>query len=260
MTYPKTLLLHKPPGLTPLQAIELFKNKYPEYEHQTLSYAGRLDPMAEGLLLVLVNEENKKRHEYEQLSKVYEFEILLGFSTDTYDVMGCIVEEKPTVVTPSIDISIQTWVNAFLGVQTLSYPSYSSKPVHGHPLYWYAKRNLLHTIEIPQQSITIDTFTLISKKLYPAEELYTSIEQRLSVVQGNFRQKEIMKQWNKILYQSKETFSVYKCLLSCRSGTYVRGIVNQLSKDLGIPMLTFSIKRISIGNHLLFQPSVVSLS
>ena len=61
--------VYKPLGLTPLQAIVKFKKLFPDYANEKISYAGRLDPMAEGLLLLLVGEENKQRNEYEDLSK-----------------------------------------------------------------------------------------------------------------------------------------------------------------------------------------------
>ena len=64
----KVLLLKKKVGETPLEIISEFKKNNLEYQNQKLGYAGRLDPMAEGLLLVLIGEECKKRKEYEKHS------------------------------------------------------------------------------------------------------------------------------------------------------------------------------------------------
>src|SRR4051812_15345092 len=86
------ILLNKPLSFTPLQATLKFKQAFPEYADQKIAYAGRLDPMAEGLLLLLIGNETKKRKDYEALSKTYEFSILLGISTDTYDLLGKIKE------------------------------------------------------------------------------------------------------------------------------------------------------------------------
>src|SRR6185436_12995765 len=85
------ILLHKPLGLSPLEVIKLFKQQNFEYASATISYAGRLDPMADGLLLLLVNEENTQRKLYEALPKTYEFTVLLGVETDTYDILGKII-------------------------------------------------------------------------------------------------------------------------------------------------------------------------
>lgn len=54
------LLLYKPVSITPLELIEKFRLDNPLYKDSKLGYAGRLDPMAEGLLLILVGDENKK--------------------------------------------------------------------------------------------------------------------------------------------------------------------------------------------------------
>ena len=51
--------------------------------------------MAEGVLLLLVGDENKKRKEYEKLSKEYESGIVLGITTDSFDALGIINDVKP---------------------------------------------------------------------------------------------------------------------------------------------------------------------
>ena len=56
----KILKLYKKEGETPLEAIERFRRKNPEYRNEKMTYAGRLDPMAEGVLLVLAGNECKK--------------------------------------------------------------------------------------------------------------------------------------------------------------------------------------------------------
>ncbi len=84
----KTITIYKPVGLTPLQAIQKFKEKHPEYKKAKIGYAGRLDPLAEGVLLVLVGEENKKIREYLKFDKEYKAEILFGISSDSHDVLG----------------------------------------------------------------------------------------------------------------------------------------------------------------------------
>src|SRR5579871_234239 len=84
------LNLYKPIGKTPLEVIREFQIQNPEYQNVKLGYAGRLDPMAEGVLLVLVGEENKKRKEYERLKKEYEFTVLFGIETDSYDALGTV--------------------------------------------------------------------------------------------------------------------------------------------------------------------------
>ena len=88
----QVLNLYKQLGETPRERLERLRVQKPHYEHEVLSYAGRLDPMAEGVMLCLVGSANKRREAYLELSKEYVLDILFGFSTDTYDVLGRVME------------------------------------------------------------------------------------------------------------------------------------------------------------------------
>ena len=56
---PKYIILEKEVGQTPLQAVEIYKAKHPEFAEIPMAYAGRLDPMASGKLLILDREERE---------------------------------------------------------------------------------------------------------------------------------------------------------------------------------------------------------
>ena len=56
----KILSVYKPLYLTPYQLIQQLKKNYPEYANEKIGYAGRLDPLAHGVLLLMIGEENKK--------------------------------------------------------------------------------------------------------------------------------------------------------------------------------------------------------
>ena len=97
----KVVNVYKPISPTPLQVVEKFREKHPEYAESKISYAGRLDPLAEGVLLLLIDKENKKREKYQKLDKEYEFEVLFGAATDTYDLLGIVDDKPPKRVQPS---------------------------------------------------------------------------------------------------------------------------------------------------------------
>ena len=78
--------LYKEKGETPLECIERHQL------HRPYTYAGRLDPMAEGVLLVLEGEECKDRERYLSKDKTYEYECIVGIKTDTSDALGCITD------------------------------------------------------------------------------------------------------------------------------------------------------------------------
>ena len=84
----KVLNLYKQAGETPLECILRFKKDNPQFENVPMTYAGRLDPLAEGVLLVLSGKEVHRKEEFLNLRKEYEVEVLFGVGTDTFDVMG----------------------------------------------------------------------------------------------------------------------------------------------------------------------------
>jgi tRNA pseudouridine55 synthase len=84
------LILNKYVGETPLACMERFRAEHPEYEGVKMTYAGRLDPIASGVLLVLTGGRVHEKESYLGLPKTYECTALLGVATDTYDVLGMI--------------------------------------------------------------------------------------------------------------------------------------------------------------------------
>jgi tRNA pseudouridine55 synthase len=84
----QVLKLYKKVGETPLECLERFRKNHPKFKNQKMTYAGRLDPLAEGELLVLVGESCKNKEKYLKLDKEYLVDILFGFETDSYDLLG----------------------------------------------------------------------------------------------------------------------------------------------------------------------------
>ena len=83
-------LVNKKEGETPLAALERLCRDHGIYEKVT--YAGRLDPMASGLLLVLSGDDVYKKDSMLEHTKTYDFTILLGVATDTGDILGKVTE------------------------------------------------------------------------------------------------------------------------------------------------------------------------
>jgi len=234
-----TIYIWKPVGYTPLEITEKFKEKFPEYKEEKVSYAGRLDPMAEGVLVLLIGGENKNREKYLGLKKEYESEIVLGISTDTFDSLGLITDIN------ILDISkneINEHVKSFVGKQKQAYPPYSSKAVNGKPLFWWARNGRLDEIEIPIREIEIYSIELLSFERISAKELVDKIINQVKIIKGDFRQNEILKSWEDfgIGFKDKELIKI-KIKVNCSSGTYVRRIAD----DLG--GFAYTINRIRIG-------------
>lgn len=244
------LPVYKPIGHTPLDVIKKLKEINPTLVDTKIAYAGRLDPMAEGLLLLLIGDECKKREQYERLPKTYELEVLFGLSTDSYDILGLVdnfeLKQLPTHFNGLVNDHIQ----GLIGKHKQKYPPYSAGRVQGKPLYWWARNGRLDEVNVPEKEIEIYALQLINVTDRPVLDLEHDIISRIQLVHGAFRQEAIRERW-KIFFQHTRQgiFPVYRFSVSCSSGTYVRSLAHEMGKKLGIGAVTFSIKRSSIGHY-----------
>lgn len=258
----KLLNVYKPKGMTPLQTITLLREKFPEYENETIGFAGRLDPLAHGVLLLMVGEETtKEKDTYLNLPKEYEFETVFGVSTDTYDALG-IVTNKPMKQSnndlQSFKTQIEEFIKKKLGKQIQQYPPYSSKTVNGKPLYLWAREDKLSEIEIPKREIEIYHFKLIETNTITAKQLKNEIWKQIDSVSGDFRQEEIKNSWNTFFTANSEPktvnhFITARFRIACSSGTYVRSLVNELGEYLGTGAIAREILRTRTGSYILTE-------
>jgi tRNA pseudouridine55 synthase len=239
--------LHKKIGETPLECLERFRAANTEYSDVPMTYAGRLDPMAEGVLLVLAGEECKQKDKYLSLNKEYETEIIFGVSTDTYDLLGL-----PTfgVVRNINDKDIREALIPYTGKITQKYPVYSSKTVGGVPLFELARRGLVDDMEIPTREVNIYSIDVINTKEINSSDLEKLIKEKVSKVKGDFRQRDILESWSNLLTENKDViFRTVTLKVSCSSGTYIRGLAENLGRDIGTGALALSIKRTKVGEY-----------
>jgi tRNA pseudouridine55 synthase len=242
----KVIVLQKKEGETPLEALEVFRHKHPKYKDVPMTYAGRLDPMASGLLLVLAGEECKNKEKYLKLSKEYEFEVLFGFATDTYDILGKVNNCSDILQNDKMLVKqIKSNLKFFKGKFIQKYPIYSSKTVKGKPLFEYGRGDL--EVEIPEREVDVKNIKFLKIRKISKKKLLENIENRINKVKGDFRQKEILGTWRKELKQENNMFYIASFKIKCSSGTYVRGIANSLGEKIQIPALAFLIKRTKIG-------------
>tara|TARA_B110001469_G_scaffold109475_1_gene110665 strand:- start:220 stop:969 length:750 start_codon:yes stop_codon:yes gene_type:complete len=240
------IVAYKSIGKTPLEIINTLK-KYHEYSKTKMSYAGRLDPMAHGLMIILKDDECYKQHLYHNFSKTYEFKILLGISTDTFDILGKITNNSYSNINTN---TLYTTINSILGKQTQQYPPYSSARVNGHPLWYYAKHNLLHTITIPSKDIEIFKITITKEESINRTDLQNLVETNILKLdsKSNFRQTEILEKWGTILDINYKVITITSDV-SC--GTYIRSICNLIGDKIKVPALALDIYRTKVGDYIL---------
>lgn len=245
-------IVNKKVGQTPLECINELKKAEPKLAHLPLTYAGRLDPLAEGVLIILIGDECLKKDEYLKLEKVYEVDVLFGFATDTYDLMGKIINLDPAPLraklNTSFDEALYKILSQFTGRIKQSYPPYSSRTVDGKPLYQWAREGKLNEITIPSHDVFVEKIEIIKDGTIFGDKLLNKIKKDVSLVGGDFRQKEIINIWQDTLKEKKEeNFKTITLRIKCGSGVYVRGIAHEIGQTLGIPALALHIKRTKVG-------------
>lgn len=245
------LVLHKKEGQTPLGALENFKKKNPEYRGVSLTYAGRLDPMASGVLLVLAGKAIANKEKYLALEKEYCFKLLFGYATDTHDILGKVIKKK---------ISKESWLKSqdilkkklkeisqcFIGEIMQEYPNYSSKTVNGKALFVYAREKKL--VKVPSHQVKIKKLSFGDVKKMKPKRLYSIIEKRIYRVKGDFRQREILKIWKRVLMnRNAQIVYIMDARIVCSSGTYIRKIAHDIGVQIKIPALAWNITRTRVG-------------
>lgn len=244
----QVLNLYKQLGETPHERLERLRTQKPHYEHEVLSYAGRLDPMAEGVMLCLVGSANKRREAYLELSKEYVLDILFGFSTDTYDVLGRVMETGDAEGIEKAQIT--RGLNEFRGHIEQEYPPYSSKTVEGKSLFEWARQGALSALVMPSRAVTIYHIDVESVYKVPEAMLLQYIEDGVSRVTGDFRQEEVLRLWRRHLKKEGDReFPAATVRIECTSGTYARSIAHGLGQELGVPALALHILRTKVGDY-----------
>jgi tRNA pseudouridine55 synthase len=247
----KVLQLDKHPGETPLECLNRFKADNPEYAKEKMTYAGRLDPLASGVLLVLVGEECKNKEKYLKFDKEYELTVLFGLATDSGDVLGLIEEKKVGALNYFGNYKEKDFKDLLRKFQKSfkqKYPRFSSPVIAslakqsktGSPREYPRDDRPEKEVEI--KKIEFGGFGFVSKKYlrdFTLESIFS--------VKGNFRQNMIWSLWEKTLEtfpdQNLPTLTIK---VTCTSGTYMRVLAQSIGNEVGMPALALRIKRTRI--------------
>lgn len=127
------LLLYKEKGPTSFKAIEQVKK---QFKISKIGHTGTLDPMAEGLLVVLLGNATKIA-DYVDDTKEYEMQAEFGSATDTDDAMGKVINTLP--VPEDLAGKLKAKIPAFTGKIMQVPPAYSAIKQDGKKLYELAR-------------------------------------------------------------------------------------------------------------------------
>lgn len=203
----KVILINKEKGYTSRDIVNIVSKKF---NTKKVGHFGTLDPLATGLLIIGIGTCTKIGNYLPNDSKEYKVEVLIGTSTDTYDIEGTVLEKRE-----NINLSKETLehnLNSMIGTYLQEVPIYSAVKVKGRKLYEYARNG--EDVELPKKEVTIYSISDIS-----------------------------------ILNKNNETYFTFTTHVS--KGTYIRSLINDLSKKLDIPLCMSNLIRTKQDRFLL---------
>lgn len=147
------LVADKPAGWTSHDVVAAVKKKLGA---RKVGHLGTLDPMATGVLPLVVNKATKFAQFLDGGAKVYLATMELGVETDTYDSEGTVIAAHEVTATED---EIRKVLSGFMGKIMQVPPMYSAKKVNGVPLYKLARKGVVvkrdaNEIEIFENEIT----------------------------------------------------------------------------------------------------------
>jgi tRNA pseudouridine synthase B len=214
------ILVYKRKGKTSRNVVENISKKY----GVKAGHIGTLDPMAKGLLPILVGNSCKLSKYLMEHDKTYLVEMKFGYNTETLDIEGKILEEdihfrENNIVDNEFFDMIIMAMKKELGSKKQIPPIYSAKKLNGKKLYEIARKDKEKAIEMAKEKakeITIYNMYDISLK-----ELWDN--------------------------DPKDIVLSFK--VECSSGTYIRSLVRDIAENMGTIAIMTDLRRISVGNY-----------
>lgn len=168
------IIINKPKGFTSQDVVSKTKKIL---NVKKAGHTGTLDPLATGVLPVLIGNYTKLSKYLIEHDKVYRAKIKFGEQRETGDLEGKVVKTSDVKVS---DIeNIKFVLNKMIGEQMQVPPMYSAIKINGKKLYEYARNG--ETVEVPARKIEIYKLDLID-----FNEIEQSLEVEVSCSKGTY--------------------------------------------------------------------------
>lgn len=209
----KIIVVNKEKGYTSRDIVNIVSKRL---NTKKIGHFGTLDPLATGVLVLGVGTLTKLDNFNIFDTKEYIADVLIGTSTNTYDILGEVLEKKDVIIDKDI---LEKTLNNFNKTYQQEVPIYSAVKVNGKKLYEYARNN--EKVDLPKKEVTVSNMKLIST-------------------------------------YSKDKNNYFKFSCTVSKGTYIRSIINDLSKELGIPLCMSDLQRVRQGKFLIDDANSLS--
>lgn len=235
---------------TCLQMLDEVRREFEVLRHEKMSYAGVLDPMAEGWVPILVGKaENQNRLQHTQSAKEYKVGILLGIQTDSNDLMGIVERfENKNLRKAEILFEVVRRLEEFPSSYNQKVSAFANKKYRSKPLWWYK----LNEVDLPEEalverSVQILDGEIVSMQEITREYLVEEIVAMSEVFGESFRMPRVVPSWGKFFEEViMESFVVLEVRMVVSKGFFVREFVRDMSIETGVPMCVHTLKRTKV--------------
>jgi tRNA pseudouridine55 synthase len=150
------IVIDKPEGPTSHDVVARVRRVLGE---KRVGHAGTLDPLASGVIVVLVGQATRLSSYLTSDDKRYRAAVRLGFATTTYDRQGE-PQASPAPVPADVEPRLRATLDAWLGTHRQTPPAYSAKKIDGERAHRLARRgNAAAPAPVP---VTLKAWTLIA--------------------------------------------------------------------------------------------------
>lgn len=237
-------------------------------------YAGRLDPMARGKMIILTNRDTKNVNKYLDHGKLYNFDMIIGIDTKSHDCLSEIntisndllffKPEELTLKLQELTLKLQEFIKCYT-VQ--EYPIVSNYTIkHDNikkPLWWFYANGYLSEpsssstekykiIKLPTKNVTIFDYKINNIQTVQLNKLIELFVDRIKLIdnertQNELRTQDIIEQWEKIRDNSHNLQLItINMELTVSSGFYIRQFCNDFGKFISNGAIAFDITRLKI--------------
>jgi tRNA pseudouridine55 synthase len=147
--------VHKPSGPTSHDAVAWARRVF---DTPAVGHCGTLDPLATGLLLLVMGDSLKLQNRFTDEKKVYSGSFRLGVRTDSHDLAGKSLQSGPADPSGVTEERLREAFAKHTGEIRQQVPLYSAVKVQGRKLYEWARKGL--PVELPVKTVTVSRFDL----------------------------------------------------------------------------------------------------
>lgn len=198
-------------------------------KNRKVGHAGTLDPLAEGVLVVLTDEDTKKQRDFMNMEKEYVAKIAFGITTPMYDLEVLPNVSEMQISLKEVNKILEKILPKYIGEIEQKVPTYSAVKVKGKTLYKEARKGKLSDIKLPVKRITI----------YEIEVLGSGMEEIVTK-------------------DGKRKFPVIEMKVRCSSGSYIRSLAHDLGEELSCGAVLVSLLRTRVGDFVVGKSRKVS--